>query len=84
MDHANLNPDPEPLRSVHTASFPQLLQELGCSLLVTTYQAGKLIALRGDGGVLNTPFRVFEKPMGLAADARRFASGRAHQFHSLR
>jgi hypothetical protein len=45
-------PAEEPLRSVHTASFPQLLGELGCSLLITTYQAGKLIVARNDGGVL--------------------------------
>src|SRR5262249_29481354 len=28
-----------PLRSLHTSSFPALLQELGLSVLVTTYQA---------------------------------------------
>ena len=32
-----------PLRSVHTSNFSALLQELGISVLVTTYQAGKLI-----------------------------------------
>ena len=35
-------------------------------MLVSTYQAGKLVALRADGGVLNTHFRIFKKPMGLA------------------
>ena len=30
-------PQLEPLRSVHTASFPQLLSQRGISLLVTTY-----------------------------------------------
>jgi len=70
-------PEPEPLRSVHTASFPELLRTLGCSLLITTYQAGKLIVARNDGGVLNTHFRAFAKPMGLAANPRRFALGTA-------
>jgi hypothetical protein len=31
-----------PLRPVHTTNFPALLRQLGASLLVTTYQAGKL------------------------------------------
>ena len=58
--------DEQPLRSVHTNTFPALLEELNISLLVTTYQAGKLVALRADNGVLNTHFRSFSKPMGLA------------------
>ena len=62
-----------PLRSVHTDTFPQLLAETASSLLVTTYQAGKLIVLRNDGGVLNTHFRNFPKPMGLAVDGGRLA-----------
>jgi uncharacterized protein (TIGR03032 family) len=67
--------DPPPLRSVHTTSFPQLLAEARASVLVTTYQAGKLVLLRNDGGVLNTHFRSFAKPMGLAAAGGRLAVG---------
>jgi uncharacterized protein (TIGR03032 family) len=52
-----------------------ILQELGISLLVTTYQAGKLVILRADNGVLNTHFRTFHSPMGLAADSGRLAVG---------
>ena len=29
--------EPPPLRSVHTTSFPAILQERGFSLMVTTY-----------------------------------------------
>jgi uncharacterized protein (TIGR03032 family) len=43
--------------------------------LVTTYQAGKLVLLRPDRGVLNTHFRSFHSPMGLAADGERMAIG---------
>ena len=39
-------PQLEPLRSVHTTSFPQILQNRGISVLVTTYQAGRLVILR--------------------------------------
>ena len=64
-----------PLRSVHTSNFSELLQELAISVLVTTYQAGKLVMLRPDGERLNTHFRSFGKPMGLAVDGDRLAIG---------
>lgn len=71
-------PDPNaPLRSVHTRSFPELLKQLGASLLVTTYQAGKLAVLRENEGKINTHFRVYNRPMGLAADRGRLAVGTA-------
>ncbi len=75
---------PLPLRSVHTENFPQLLEELGASILVTTYQAGKLVALRADGGSLNTHFRSFAQPMGLAVDGDRFAIGTAIEIWEYR
>ena len=68
-------PGPSPLRSLHTESFPALLEHLGVSLLVTTYQAGKLVVLRCDNGVLNTHFRGFNVPMGLAVEGDRLALG---------
>ena len=49
--------EPQPLRSVHTNTFPALLNELGISLLVSTYQAGKLVMLHSDGDCLNTHFQ---------------------------
>ena len=66
---------PSPLRSVHTTNFPAILDQLGCSLLVTTYQAGKLVVVRSDGGVINTHFRAFNKPMGMAVGQGRLAIG---------
>lgn len=68
-------PADDPLRSVHTTSFPGLLAQIGASVLVTTYQAGKLVVLRSDAGVLNTHFRNLVKPMGLALDGGRLAVG---------
>lgn len=79
-------PELPPLRSVHTTSFPPLLDHLGVSIFVTTYQAGKLVVLRADGGVLNTHFRGFSKPMGLALDRDRLAVGTTLQiweFHNV-
>lgn len=62
-------PDPTTDRtpdSAHTTTFPALLAELGTSLLVSTYQTGHLIAFREADGVLNTHFRQFPSPMGMA------------------
>lgn len=58
---------PSALRTVHTPNFPELLRRLGALLLVTTYQAGKLVMVRDEGDHLNTHFRAFQAPMGLAS-----------------
>src|SRR5262245_5802037 len=58
--------DPGPLHAAHTANFPALLRQFGASLLVTTYQAGKLVMVRDEGEHLNTHYRSFPSPMGLA------------------
>jgi uncharacterized protein (TIGR03032 family) len=68
---------PSPLRSVHTTTFPAILDQLDSSLLVTTYQAGKLVVLRSDAGVINTHFRAFNKPMGMAVARGRLGIGTA-------
>ena len=68
----------EPLRSVHTSNLPEILEHLGCSLMVSTYQAGRLVMLRAQDGVLNTHFRSFDKPMGLALHDSRLAVGAAN------
>lgn len=71
------DPQQSPLRSVHTASLPTLLQQAASSLLVSTYQAGKLVIVRENEGKLNTHFRVYNRPMGLAAEGGRMALGTA-------
>jgi uncharacterized protein (TIGR03032 family) len=68
-------PADSPLRSVYTQSFPQMLEQLRSSLLVSTYQTGKLICARYDRGTLNTHFRDFQRPMGLAHAPGRIAIG---------
>jgi uncharacterized protein (TIGR03032 family) len=75
-----------PLRSVHTTNFPILLDQLGISLLVTTYQTGKLVVLRADQDHVNTHFRNLSKPMGLAVTGDRLAVGtllEIWEFHNV-
>jgi len=78
--------DPPPLRSVHTTTFPQILAKTVASVLVSTYQAGKLIILRNERGPLNTHFRDFSRPMGLAASGGKLAVGTSvgiQEFHNV-
>jgi uncharacterized protein (TIGR03032 family) len=56
------------------------------SLLVTTYQAGKLVIVRAQGDQLNCHFRAFKSPMGLAQTdtGARLAIGTAQQVWEFR
>ncbi len=72
------------LRSVFTSSLAEIFAQLNISLVVSTYQAGKVILVRHDGGAaatnghagtINTHFRTFPKPMGIAVKGNRLAIG---------
>src|SRR5215470_9266227 len=71
-------------RYTQTDGFVELLHRLGASLLVSTYQANKLLAVRAGSGGLSTLVRTFEKPMGLAADGGRLALGTRKEVWFLR
>lgn len=77
-------PSPVAFHYAQTESFPELLSELRASLLVSTYQANKLLVARAAGGGLSTLVRTFDRPMGLAADPRRLAVGTRDQIWFLR
>jgi uncharacterized protein (TIGR03032 family) len=64
-----------PGRYLHSADFPALLRHLGASLLVSTYQAGKLIVIRPGPERLSSLLRSLDQPMGIASDAGRLAVG---------
>lgn len=68
-----------PFASQHTESFPDALRQLGVSVLVSTYQAGRLIILRAGEDALNTHFCSLERPMGVAAAGGRVAVGTGFQ-----
>jgi uncharacterized protein (TIGR03032 family) len=71
-------------RYTQTDSFVQLLHQLGASLLVSTYQANKLLAVRAVGGGLSTLVRTFDRPMGLAAAGGHLALGTRKEVWLLR
>src|SRR4051794_15492016 len=77
-------PAPVAFHYTQSEGFVALLHELGASLLVSTYQANKLLVVRAVGGGLSTLVRTFERPMGLAVDARRLALGTRDRVWLLR
>jgi len=77
-------PAPVEFRYTQTDRFVAVLQELGAALLVSTYQANKLLVARAAGAGLNTLVRTFDRPMGIAADARRLALGTRNQVWTFR
>ena len=59
-----------PFRSVNAPSFPEILSKLESTLLLTTYQTGRVAMVRELDGKLNTHFRSFEGPTGISASGQ--------------
>ncbi len=59
----------------HSREFLPLLERLGASLLVSTYQAGKLVVLGARNAQLNISLHNFEQAMGVAIHPHRIAIG---------
>jgi len=59
-------PPTREIRHEYTHSLPPLLSQLGISLLVSTYQAGKVAAVGVAAGELTLSYHNFERAMGLA------------------
>lgn len=72
------------IESIHSTNFQALLDQCGLTILTTTYQAGKVIVIRVDDGVLNTHFRDADKPMGLYADRERLLIGSKNEIIEYR
>lgn len=62
--------------SVFTPAFAEILHSARASLIITTYQSGRVVLVRAAGAKsLNTHLRTFESPMGVAAARTRLAIG---------
>ena len=72
-----------PFRFLHSHGFAELLGALGATLLVSTYQAGKLIAFRVRDGRVSMLLRSYGKAMGVAARHDRIAVGCEYQIWTL-
>ncbi|MCC7475501.1 MAG: TIGR03032 family protein [Pirellulales bacterium] len=63
------------VRYRHSLSFVDVLREIGATLLVSTYQAGKLGAVTAGDKGLQFSFLNFDQAMGVAVSPRRLAVG---------
>lgn len=72
------------VRYEHSRNLPALLEQMGLSLLVSTYQAGKLFVVGARQGELRLSFHNFEQAMGVAVKRDRIAVGARNQIWSLR
>ena len=73
-----------PFASVSTASMAQALAQGASSLLISTYQSGRLVCARAREDGMNTHFREFDKPMGIATAPGRIALGTRTEVWDLR
>ncbi len=83
---ADEEPQSRSLREVkfdYTPTLPAILTHLRASILVTTYQAGKLLVLGAKDGKLQISFLDYDQPMGLAVSKDRIAIGTRKQIHFL-
>ena len=74
-------PDPDaesaatlaPFSYTVSPEFPELLAQLDASLVISTYQAGKVLFVSSDGDGIKLLPRNMEQPMGLALKGRQLA-----------
>lgn len=72
------------VRYEYSADFPGILEHLGASLAISTYQAGQLVLVGVAGGKLEFSFHSFRQPMGIAVSPDCIAVGSHRELHLLR
>jgi uncharacterized protein (TIGR03032 family) len=72
------------IRYAHSPAFASLLERLRISLLVSTYQASKLVVIGTYQGALALSFHNFDQPMGVAIGEKMVAVGTRTQIWILR
>jgi protein O-GlcNAc transferase len=71
------------LRIEYSAEFPRVLESLHAALLVSTYQAGKVLVIGVHRGELTLASHRFDLPMGLAVGPRRIIIATRRQVFAL-
>ena len=72
------------VRFEQSASLAPTLEEIGASLLISTYQAGKLVVVGVHQKKLSLSFHNFDRPMGVAARSGSIAVGCRRQVWFLK
>lgn len=71
------------VRYEFTPRLPEILSHLKTSVMVTTYQAGKLLVLGVHDGQLRISFTGYDQPMGLAVSDEKLVVGTRKQMNLL-
>ena len=71
------------MRFEYSPDFPVVLSQLKISLLVSTYQAGKLAVIGTRDGKVTFKFHHLDQAMGIAVGPRRIALGSRRQIYFL-
>ncbi|NND31403.1 MAG: TIGR03032 family protein [Saprospiraceae bacterium] len=69
-----VNQPPPPFSCTYSPNIPELIAQLNCTLVISTYQAGKVIFIsaKDDESLVQLP-RTFDRAMGIAVDGDRMA-----------
>ena len=76
---ADVKPALSEVRFEHTPNFAHVLEQLQVSLVVSTYQAGRLVAIGSNADNLLITFHAFDQAMGIAVSQDRIAIGSRRQ-----
>jgi len=68
-----------PFSCSHTPAVAELIAQLGCSIALSTYQAGKVLLVSSEGEKLVQLPRSFDTPMGMAYQEPYLAVGCKHE-----
>lgn len=81
----NLRPDlgMREVKFRHSSNFVSLLRDTQCSLLISTYAAGKLAVVGTNASGLSLSFLNFDQCMGVALHPTKIAVGTRHQIWFL-
>jgi len=83
QDESPANPTKTEMRYVHSSNLSDFLSQLGISLLISTYQAGKLVVVGTHNDQIAFSFHSFEQIMGIAPSKNRIAIGTRRQIFFL-
>ena len=68
-------PETQVIKSIYSGVFPYIINKLGISLVISTYQANKLINLHSQENEIRLEFCSFANPMGVATYEDRLTVG---------
>jgi uncharacterized protein (TIGR03032 family) len=83
LDHAAVESETVRVACASSDSFQSWLAEAGGSLVVSTYQAGKVALIGADAARTTLLMRQFDKPLGLAVEGSRIALATRHELWVL-